>query len=72
MEIKPLTAAVVALGVFVSIVAVQVFLEYQSNEDFREKFAQRDFSLLRPRVIAEENMTEPEDTEETMEVDTEG
>jgi hypothetical protein len=59
MEVKPVQVAVACVAAFVGIVALSMYTSYRSNEDFREKFSNLDFSTLRPRLLREEGITAP-------------
>ena len=71
MKISPNQLALILIGVFGSIVAANIAVNWKSNEDFKTKLqnlAPSDLMTLRTRIISEENMQE-EPAPEVIETD---
>jgi len=61
VKISPNQLALLLIGVFASIVAANIAVNWKSNEDFKAKLqnlAPGDLMALRTKVINEENMQE--------------
>lgn len=64
MKVTPTQLALACLGLFATVIGISVLANYTSNKEFKNSLPEiiPDVASLRNRVVAEENMTESENT----------
>lgn len=56
MEVTPAKLLAACVAIFGGVVAINFLAQYRSNEQFRDRLSNIDFSSLRARVIKEEGL----------------